>query len=466
MKIKSLGQVFTPKPIVKDILDISNYKGKSILKKHVIDNSCGDGAFLVEIVDRYINAFYAEHKSYDGVNKELEKYIHGIECDKKIYEQCLINLANKCKKYNIKNVVFDIINEDALNVEKYFGKMDFVLGNPPYVRVHNLKEKYNSVKKFSFCVNGMTDLYIVFYELGIKMLNANGVLCYISPNSFYNSLAGNVLRQYLKENQNMELLMDLGHYQPFTVTTYTTICKIVNNHEYDFCKYYKYNVKTEKPEFVTDICYNDLFIDNNIILSNDNKKYYKYLNYNLKKEQQVKVKNGFATLNDKIFIKDKFEFDCDTIDVIKASTGQWKKCIYPYNKDGTLIAFSDLDKKTQEYFNEHKNELEKEKSSKDSEWYAFGRSQAINDVKYKKIAINNCIKNIESIKLNIIEPNKGIYSGLYMITDVPYEEIKNKICSQEFIQYLKVLNKCKSGGYYTFSSKDLSKYINCCMEGE
>ena len=56
MEIKNLGQVFTPKQIVNDILNVSNYKGKNILKKHVIDNSCGDGAFLVEIIDRYIKA--------------------------------------------------------------------------------------------------------------------------------------------------------------------------------------------------------------------------------------------------------------------------------------------------------------------------------------------------------------------------------------------------------------------------
>ena len=357
--------------------------------------------------------------------------------------------------------------------------MDYVLGNPPYVRVHNLKEKYNAVKKFSFCENGMTDLYIVFYELGLKMLNTNGTLCYISSNSFYSSLAGNILRKYLRENQNIEVLMDLGHYQPFNVTTYTTICKIVNHHKYEFCKYYKYNIETGKPEFITNIPYNELFINNNIILSNNNNRYYKYLNYDVKKEPKVKitdnknkyytyivVKNGFATLNDEIFIKDKFEFKCNTIDVIKASTGQWKKCIYPYNKNGDLIKFNKLNKKTQEYLKQYKNKLDKEEKDKDSEWYAFGRSQAIKDVKYKKISINTCIKDIESIKLNSIEPNKGIYSGLYMITDVPYEEIKSKICSQEFIQYLKVLNKCKSGGYYTFSSKDLSKYINCCMEGE
>lgn len=43
-KIKNLGQIFTP-----------NFLVKNILQKHIIDNSCGNGAFLCEIVKIYIN---------------------------------------------------------------------------------------------------------------------------------------------------------------------------------------------------------------------------------------------------------------------------------------------------------------------------------------------------------------------------------------------------------------------------
>jgi adenine-specific DNA-methyltransferase len=466
MKVKDFGQVFTPKSVVTDILNISDYYGEKILNKHVIDNSCGDGAFLIEIVDRYIKAYFEKNKTYDGIKKDLEEYVHGIEYDPEIWEACLLNLKLICDEYNIQNVKFDIVNDDTLKVEKYNRKMDFVLGNPPYVRVHNLNEQYNSVKQYSFCESGMTDLYIVFYEIGLRMLNDNGILCYISPNSFYNSLAGNKLREYIKEKQTMEVLMDLGHYQPFSVTTYTTICKICKGSKLEACKYFKYDIETGEPKFISNIKYADLFVDNNIILSSDNAKYFKYLNYNLKKKLNVEVKNGFATLNDKIFIQNGFDFEDNLIDVIKASTGQWKKCIYPYDKDGKLIPFSKLGKNVQKYFEDHKSDLIKEGTKVDSEWYAFGRSQAINDVKLNKIAINTCIKDIDSIKLNLVESNKGLYSGLYMLTKIPFEKIKEKICSQAFIEYLKLLNKCKSGGYYTFSSKDLSKYINCCMEEE
>lgn len=463
MKVKDLGQVFTPKNIVYDVLDAAGYYGYNILNKHVMENSCGDGSFLKEIINRYINAYQEKNNSLDNIENDLKKYIHGIEVDLDVYNLCINNLNKLLDSKNIKRIKFDIINQDALEIDKYNYKMDFVIGNPPYVRVHNLSCQYEKVKKYSFSSSGMTDLYIVFYEIGLKMLNKNGVLCYITPNSFYNSLAGSKLREYLENKKNMELIMDLGHYQPFSVTTYTTICKIVNNKQFQSCKYYKYNLLTEKPDFISLIDYKNLFINNNIILSN-NMKYNSILNYDLKKDLKVIVKNGFATLNDKVFIQDEFPFKENQINVIKGSTNEFKKCIYPYDLDGKLIPFSKLDKNVQEYLLNHKEELIKDKSKKDSAWYAFGRSQGINDVKLNKISINTTIKDFASIKLNKIPSNNGVYSSLYLLTDVSFEKIKSLIYKDDFLEYLKILNKCKSGGYFTFSSKDLARYLNYYLE--
>ena len=98
MKIKDFGQVFTPLEIVNDILDASGYKGEYILKKYVIDNSCGDGAFLVAILNRYIEAYKAKHNNLTGIEEELREYIHGIEIDPNIYEACLENVNNFVNK--------------------------------------------------------------------------------------------------------------------------------------------------------------------------------------------------------------------------------------------------------------------------------------------------------------------------------------------------------------------------------
>ena len=46
-------QVFTPENYVKELLDSVDYN-QNIINKTVLENSCGDGNILIEIVKRYI----------------------------------------------------------------------------------------------------------------------------------------------------------------------------------------------------------------------------------------------------------------------------------------------------------------------------------------------------------------------------------------------------------------------------
>ena len=55
---------------------------------------------------------------------------------------------------------------------------------------------------------------------------------------------------------------------------------------------------------------------------------------------------------------------------------------------------------------------------------------------------------------------KGLYSGLYILTTIPENEVRELIVSDEFIEYIKMLANYKSGGYYTFTSKDVEQYLN------
>ena len=81
--------------------------------------------------------------------------------------------------------------------------------NPPYVRIHNIESEYrNLVKHFRFA-DGTTDLYIVFYDIGIQMLKPNsGKLGYISPNSFLRNTSQKKFRNYLIDNQLLSKLSE------------------------------------------------------------------------------------------------------------------------------------------------------------------------------------------------------------------------------------------------------------------
>lgn len=459
---KRHGRIYTPDYLVKTILDFGGYHSAPILQKHVIDNSCGDGAFLTEIVQRYCTAFTQHCNNIDALREALETYIHGIEIDHEEWAKCIANIDLIANHYGIAKVAWDIHCDDTLQVDRYDHKMDYVFGNPPYVRVHHLEESYTAVKNYHFAATGMTDLFIVFFEIGFQMLSPQGMMCLITPNSWLTSKAGTGLRHYILHHKNLTGLIDLEHFQPFQATTYTMIARFETANRHEQIDYYRFDNQTLQPYQRESIALNEMTIASAFypLPAKQLQTFREIRNGNSAK--LVVVKNGFATLADKIFICD-FTFQQGTIDILKASTGKWTKCIFPYHADGSPMSLDDLRAMPDiyTYLEAHKKHLTAGRDVEQTDaWYLFGRTQALKDVAKKKYAINTVIKDIQSIRLEEVAAGKGIYSGLYLLTDIAFETLQEIILNDSFIAYIKMLKKYKSGGYYTFSSNDLELYLN------
>lgn len=467
--IKHSGQVFTPDYLVKLILDEAGYCGVDILSKHCIDNSCGDGAFLCEIVTRYVAAYREANGSDGGLATALRTYIHGIELDPLAYRNCLDNMAATCQALDVDCNTFDVYNEDTLASARFDGKMDFVVGNPPYVRVHNLEDTYDAVKSFSFAAGGMTDLYLVFFEKGFKMLREHGRLCYITPSSWLNSVAGGVMRDYIRHNHNLAALIDLEHFQAFKATTYTLISLFVNGRRRERFAYNVFDPTTMGKRHVEDLTFAEIDINSYFYLADHSTltNLRRILTATL--PRYVTAKNGFATLADDVFISSEFPFNEYVIPTIKASTGKWYKAFFPYDNIGKPVAreriFGHAD--IANYLADNKKKLLKTSSEANSpQWYLFGRTQALKDVYADKLAVNTTIKDIKSLKVNLVPSGSGLYSGLYILSEhgISFDTIRHLILSDHFISYIASLKKYKSGGYYTYNSKDLEAYLNYSIQ--
>lgn len=102
---------------------------------------------------------------------------------------------------------------------------DFVVGNPPYVRVQRLpgdlkryySEYYSSAK-------GKFDLFVLFIERGVKWLNGSGKLGYICSNQFLTRQYGTELKKLLLRSCSIKQIIDFGDSGVFRdVTNYPCI---------------------------------------------------------------------------------------------------------------------------------------------------------------------------------------------------------------------------------------------------
>ena len=475
-------QIFTPEHVVYTMFEELEYKDDKVRKKHVIDNSCGNGAILKLIVRKYITTCILCGLSKEETVSELETYIHGIEIDENLYNQTIKKLDNIAKEYSLGNVKWDIVCGDAMYIHTYDNKMDYVIGNPPYCNIHDIpEEKRDYVKQYKFANGGMTDMYLVFFEIGINMLNENGKLAYITPNSWLTSTAGTNFRKYLKDSKTLIEIYQYGHYKVFekanTYTCITLLSKTSKTNNVFICQRY-----IENPDILVQTTtikvsmenLDECMIDGKIYLTDQNtlntlKKINEVTNKIKKNKNRIRVKNGFATLNDKLFIIDEYhnKRNANILRVCKASNREKHYFFYPYDENGKPMKLSEIDSELVNFMKKKAIELKVDINKPN--WYLYGRTQALNDVKYDKLSINNLIRHNDDVKIQFLgSDNKkqfGVYSGYYI--PIYNKDIENKVMSimtngfsKDFVEYIKAVGKYKNGGYYTFSSKELEMWLN------
>lgn len=120
------------------------------------------------------------------------------------------------------------------NVFKQNG-FDAVIGNPPYIRIQSIVE-YSPAqgeyfgRKYQSASKGNYDIYVIFIEKALSLVNKTGKIGFILPHKFFNAQYGESVRKLLSEGKAIEQIVHFGHQQIFdNATTYTCILTLDRN---------------------------------------------------------------------------------------------------------------------------------------------------------------------------------------------------------------------------------------------
>ncbi len=407
---KNKGVVYTP-PIIRDYISNKVIGNETI--PILIDPSCGCGAFLISSVKAIKN------KHDISYNKLYSSYIYGADIDAHSIEKCKLLLSLLAIETD-SEIVSDFPNLFVCNSLDYFStdiykhKFDVVVGNPPYVRAKNIDlHVKESLEKWEV-VTGNVDLYIPFYQLGMELLKPCGKLGYISPNTFLQSVNGRGLRNYIRDKRSSAKIINFKGEQKFQgITSYTCVVLLSmdNNSkiEYAICK----GDCLEKCQYTSyDI---SIYADNQTwrFGNQDVDRLIYKIEHQPNKLDDYGIRNGLATLcNDLFFFtsdKEDVEYYYRTyneksykiekeicIDVAKPNImrseidliKKGEKAIFPY-ENGSVIPEKKMKLAypcTYAFLKEYKEKLDsrdKGKTENYPAWYAYGRTQGMNNTGLK-----------------------------------------------------------------------------------
>lgn len=231
---KPLGEYFTPLVLAQRMIsEIDNryFKGKWM------DNSSGFGVFLFAFLKKFgiskINNFICIEAnplsvfiSKIVIIYEFKDEIKKVSSLKIFWGDSLLNERYQYKKGLIKKIG---------NFSKYFGKIDVVVGNPPWVSWKSMTKEYqtqigddwrsydifekNITRKTLGACNDDISSYFVYYSID-KFIKDKGLLKFvINLSLFKSSLVGKKFRQfYIRKNNTpfqLSKIYDLTGYKIF-----------------------------------------------------------------------------------------------------------------------------------------------------------------------------------------------------------------------------------------------------------
>ncbi|MDR3206084.1 MAG: Eco57I restriction-modification methylase domain-containing protein [Candidatus Methanoplasma sp.] len=370
------------------MLDLSGYTSdKDLSSVRLLEPSCGQGAFLSQIVERLCESA----RTFDRPPGDLLESITAFDIDSGSVEKSRL-LASKI----LESHDWDPVDAEAA-VNRWICQSDFLLtntkgcdlaiGNPPYVRSSNiprdLRRRY--IDAFETLTFG-TDLFVGFIEAGLKSLSPNGKLCYICADRWMQNSYGKKLRKFIVDNYHMDLICRMHDTDAFEnkVGAYPAVILVNGSSETKYVNCSKQFSSKDAPALYESVCGSAIDANGGFTMevmpsfkkdgspwTLANRSVLDWMRraerFPALEESGVNMGIGVATGEDEVFITDNRNLvESDVMipllcngdmehNLPPKSPSHW--LVNPWNRDGTLV---DLDRypKLRSYFESNRDSLE------------------------------------------------------------------------------------------------------------
>ena len=383
------------------------------------------------------------------------------------------------------------------------GGFHAIIGNPPYIRIQTMKEwaplEVEYYKQYVSARTGNYDIYVVFVEKSLSLLNQVGRLGFILPHKFFNSQYGQPLRAFISKGRHLSEIVHFGDQQIFEgATTYTCLLFLtkVESHTINFVQVSDLeDWRNSGKASEVNLSVNDIGDQEwNFVVGKDAALFKRLNNRSHRLGDLTRIFQGLVTGADKVFVLENVNSSEGNLMKVKDHEGrEWlleRDClkpfiskeyvstfepqtphhwiIFPYKLNNTSAELISEEEFVSQYPNtwtylEANNDVlrgrEKAKWNH-SKWYAFGRSQNLTQMDTPKLIVQVISKTgryaYDNTGLYFTGGGNGPYYGIRWAdanNSHSLHYLQGLLASRLLDFYLHQISSPFRGGYWSYGKR-------------
>lgn len=198
------------------MLDLAGYTEDQLLhQKRLLEPSFGDGDFLLPAIGRLLAAWQAAGGHPGTAPGDLGPAIRAVELHRENFVNTRSAVIQRLRQVSITTENATALADQWLIQDDFLltaleGNLDFVVGNPPYVRQElipaPLLVEYRSRYRTLY---DRADLYIPFIERSLRLLAESGNLSFICADRWMKNRYGGPLRELVADQFHLKVYVDM-----------------------------------------------------------------------------------------------------------------------------------------------------------------------------------------------------------------------------------------------------------------
>jgi hypothetical protein len=216
--LETKGVVYTKQWVVEFLLDLAGFQsGNDLVRAVAVEPAAGEGAFLGPMIERLMDSCNRRSRPLSDCINSLVAYElneRSAADARSLAIQVLTNrgatrsLAEKLANAWVRTGDYLL---DSLSIEA-----DFVIGNPPYVRLEDIPEETAGTYRRTYrTMSGRADLYVAFFEAALRQLREGGVCAFICADRWMRNQYGGVLRELVTSGFSVDTVVEMHNADAF-----------------------------------------------------------------------------------------------------------------------------------------------------------------------------------------------------------------------------------------------------------